>query len=282
MSVSVYRKVPFTTRISILFSGFRSQFGWLLFGLGLMFFWAFAANSDYSFIHYKGEIITTEGIAIRWQNTDATEGDVPVFENYFTFMAGDGHNYEGKSYATGQRIFTGDTLTIEYPAGKPQHARIQGMRTQTFSTVAVWTVIFPLVGLVFIMLGIRRSLRALRLLKYGMLTKGVLISKKRTNTKINGRVVYKMTFKFQDEEGFEFTVKERTSMPYDLQDQKEERLLYLRSRPANAMMLEALPASTKFDVSGYVEATPLMNVIFLLIVPIATIVGHGIYFFNNY
>jgi len=282
MSVSTYRKIPFTTRISILFGGFKSQFGWFFLGFGLVFFWAFAMNSDFSFMQFKGKIITTEGIAIRSQDTDASEGDLQVYENYFRFTADDGLEYEGISYATGQRIITGDTLTIEYPEGKPQYARILGMRMQTFSTVAVWTVLFPLVGLVFILMGTRRSLRALRLLKYGILTKGVLVSKKRTNTKINGRVVFKMTFQFQDEEGSEYTVKERTTMPYNLQDQKEERLLYLKSRPSNAMMLDALPASATINRYGYVEAVPIINVIILLLVPIATIIGHGIYVLNHY
>lgn len=276
------RTIPFSTRIGVLFGGFKSQFGWAFFGFGLIFFWAFAMNADLSFIHARGELITTEGTAIRWQSTDASEGGVPVFENYFRFTTEDGTEHEGKSYATGEQVMNGESLIIEYPEDKPQYARIKGMRREMFGPEVIWVVLFPLIGLIFILFGLKRSVRALRLLKNGILSKGTLISKVRTNTKINGRVVYKMTFQYKDEEGSEFTVSEKTPMPYLLQDQKEERLLYLRSKPGRAIMLDALPGAATINNYGYVEAYSTRNMILLMIFPAATILGHGIYLLNTY
>ncbi len=104
-----------------------------------------------------------------------------------------------------------------------QNSRIKGMRRKIFSPFVMFVLIFPLVGLTFILFGLKRSIRALRLLKHGVMTKGVLISKTRTNTKVNGRVVYKMTFRYMDDQGTEYIREERTHDPYFLKDQKEEK-----------------------------------------------------------
>jgi len=277
-----HRRIPLSTRMGVLFGGFKSQFGWAFFGFGLIFFWAFAMHADLSEIYFDENTVSTEGVAVRWQNTDASEGGVPVFQNYFRFTAKDGNEYEGISYATGIQVVNGEPLEIEYPQDKPQYARIKGMRRQMFSPFVLFVIIFPLVGLIFILYSLRRSSRAMRLLKYGELTKGVLISKERTNTKINGRTVYRMTFSYKDEQGGEYTVRESTPMPRILQDEKEERLIYLRSKPSNAIMLDALPGAAIVNNEGRVEPYPLRNVILLMLFPASTIIGHGIYLVNTY
>jgi len=282
MRLATYRKVPISTKCSILFGGFKNQFGWAFLGFGLIFFWGFAMNSDWSFLHFKGEIITIEGTAIRSVDTDASEGEVPVFENHFKFMTADGLEFEGISYATGQRVLSGETLIIEYPEGKPQYARIKGMRSQTFGTFVIFVVIFPLTGLIFILLGLKRSTRALRLFKYGELTKGVLVSKKRTNTKVNGQVVYKLTFRYTDYQGKEYEHREKTFLPYLLEDQREERMLYLVRKPAFAIMLDSLPSSALFNADGSIGFYPPVRLIFIMFFPLLTIVGHGIYVLNTY
>jgi len=265
-----------------MFGGFKNQFGWFFLGFGMIFFIAFALNSDWSFIYFQGDIITIEGTASGFVEIDASEGEVPVFENHYYFISDDGVEYEGVSYATGQRVFSGDTVVIEYPEGKPEYSRIKGMRREIFSSLVVWTVIFPLVGLVFILLGLKRSIRALRLLKNGELTTGTLIEKVRTNTKINGQVVYKMTFRYHDDQGNEYEHKERTRTPYFLQDQKKEKLLYLKRKPSYAIMLDSLPSFATINVYGRIESSPILRLMFLLIIPAATIIGLAIYFMMKY
>lgn len=282
MSVATYRKIPLSTKCSILFGGFANQFGWAFFGFGMIFFWGFALNSDLSFLYFTGEVITVEGTATRSTEVDASEGNVTVIENRYKFKTEDGIEFEGISYATGQSIQIGQPVTIEYPEGKPQYSRIKGMRRQIFHAVAIWVVLFPLVGLMFMLFGLKRSIRAIRLLKYGEMTKGKLISKVRTNTKINGRPLYKMKFRYKDYMGNEFELTEKTTTPYVLEDQGEERLLYSRHKPAYAAMLDSLPSSASINAHGKIEPSPLIRVIFLMFLPLLTIVGHGIYVLNTY
>lgn len=281
IQVSSYRRIPLSTRLVILFGGFKNQFGWAFFGFGLIFFWAFAMESDLSFV-YRGEMITTEGKAIRWQGTDASEGGVSVFENYFKFLAEDGNEFEGSSFATGLKVKNGESLIIEYPEGKPQYARIKGMRRKMFGPVVIWVVLFPFIGLIFILFGLRRSIRALRLFKYGILTTGVLVSKERTNTKINGSYVYKLTFRYKADDGMEYIRKEKSPLPQLLEDEREERLLYLRSRPSYAIMVDSLPSSYLLTTDDHINPAPMRNVILLSILPMTTIIGHGIYLVSTY
>jgi len=239
-------------------------------------------NSDLSSLYFTGEVITVEGTATRSTEVDASEGNVTVIENQYRFRTEDGVEFEGRSYATGQRIHAGETITIEYSEGKPQYSRIKGMRRHIFSPFVLFVVIFPLVGLIFILLGLKRSIRALRLLKYGEMTKGKLISKVRTNTKINGRPLYKMKFRYKDYMGNEFELTEKTLTPYVLEDQSEENLLYSRHKPAYAAMLDSLPSSASINAYGSIEPSSLVRVIFLMFFPLLTIVGHGIYVVNTY
>jgi len=278
----VNRYVPLTTRICIIFGGFKSQFGWAFFGFGMIFFWAFAMNSDLSEIFFNENTVTTEGHAIRWQGTNASENNAAVYENYFVFSDEEGIEHEGRSYATGQAVSSGETLIIEYPEGKPQYARIKGMRRKMFSPIVLFVVIFPLTGLIFILLSLRRSRRAIKLLKKGVLTEGELIAKEATNTKINNRTVYRMVFRYTDDIGNEYTRKEKTPATYLLQDQKKEKLLYLRSKPSYSIMLDSLPASAVISNEEKVKSCPLRNAILILIFPLATIVGHGIHILITY
>ena len=282
MSVATHRNIPISTRCSILFGGFKNQFGWAFFGFGLIFFWAFAMNSDLSFLYYTGEMITVEGTATYSIETDATEGNVTVIENHYKYKTEDGLEFEGFSYATGQDIQAGEAIKVEYPEGKPQYSRIKGMRSQIFGPEVLWVVLFPFIGLIFILFGIKRSMRVLRLLKHGELTKGKLISKLRTNTKINGRFVYKLTFRFNDYQGHEFEIREKTRTPHLLQDQGEESLLYLRHKPAYAIMLDSLPSAASINTDGRIESTPFIRLVSRMFIPLLSLVGHGYYIVSTY
>jgi hypothetical protein len=120
------------------------------------------------------------------------------------------------------------------------------------------------------------------LLKNGVLTYGLLVSKKRTNVKINGRTVYKISFKYFDGQGGEYIHKLRTPVPYPLMDEDKEDLLYLRNKPSYAIMVDALPAAAKLNEKEELEPVPFLRALFLTLAPLGTIVGHGIYYVNNY
>ncbi|NJN45849.1 MAG: hypothetical protein HC808_04500 [Candidatus Competibacteraceae bacterium] len=196
-------------------------------------------------------------------------------------MAPQESEIEGVSYSTRRTVNVGEKVTIQYPEGEPENSNIQGMRRQTFGPFALFVIIFPAVGLVFMIVGLRKALKALKLLRYGRLTTGKLISKVPTNTRINKRTVYKLTFQFSDHLGREHTVSEKTHLPHLLEGNADEKLLYMARDPNYAIMLDSLPSSPVIDKGNAIQAASFIKALLLLVIPLVTTVGHGYYILST-
>ena len=275
MSLIEERNISITARCGILFGGVLNQFGWFFLGFGLIFFWGFATKADFSFIHFQGEVVTVEGIATEWLETNVSINETPVIENRYKFTSEDGIEFEDFSYSTGRSVEVGKPVAVEYPKGKPKYSRIVGMKRQPFGLFVLLVAIFPLAGLVLILAGIKKSRRTLKLLKYGKITTGKLVSKVRTNTQINDQTVYKLTFCFGDEAGNAYDVTERTHRCHLLEDDSEERLLYLSQDPNCATMIDSLCSAVSIDDEGKVTSKAPLKAFCSLLIPLATIWGHG-------
>ncbi|MCI5207497.1 MAG: DUF3592 domain-containing protein [Candidatus Electrothrix sp. ATG2] len=276
------RKVPFTVWSNIFFGGFINQFGWIFFGFGMIFFWAFALHADVSFLVFSGKLTTAQGMAIDSRETSASEGEASVYKNHYTFTDDSGKRIKGFSYATGRWVKEGEPVTVEYPVGKPYYSRIQGMRKNMFGPAALLVLIFPLTGLAFLLFGLRKAVRANKLLQDGILTTGTLLEKNRTNTTVNDQTVYEFIFGFKDRSGRKFTVSEKTHRTHLLRDDSEESLLYLKDNPNAAMMLDALPRSPKLGKQGDIAPGSLASAFRQLLIPLITLSGHGAYVFFTF
>lgn len=134
---------------------------------------------------------------------------------------------------------------------------------------------FPFIGLTFIGIGLRKGLRGIRLLRRGMTASGRLVSKKPTNTQINGQRVFELTFEFTAADGKRYLAKASTHEPGPLEDNAAEPLLYDPADPTIAVMLDDLPGRPRIDDSS-VTRTHDGSVIPLLLLPGAAIVGHAL------
>jgi hypothetical protein len=283
------RDVPLLIRLRILLGGFLNQFGWIFFGFGLIFVWAFTLNADLtSWYRFRGPLDTTQGKAIECKKTLFSEGGskhrkgTPVYAIHYAFTADDGTEYTGLSYITGKQFKQGQEVTVEYPQGKPQTSRIKGMRRKPVGLFGILPILFPLIGLLFITIGIRKGHKANRLLALGEQTTGRLKSKERTNTKVNKKTVYKLTFEFNTPEGITYEALVKTHETAKLEDQTEEPLLYDPIQPSYAVMLDDLPGAPRIRENGTIQAGSAAGMIMLLIIPLATIIGHGIYIYLKF
>jgi len=273
----------------VLFGGFLNQFGWIFFGSGLVFVWAFTLNADLTgWYLFRGQLDTTEGKTIDCKKTLFSEGSsehskgTPVYEIHYAFTAADGKEYKGLSYITGKQFEQGQKVTVEYPQGKPHTSRIKGTRQKPVGLFGIFPVVFPMIGLLFITGGIRKGIKANRLLALGEQTTGKLKSKERTNTKANKKPVYKLTFEFNTPEGMKYETLVKTHETGKLEDEAEEPLLYDTMRPSYAVMLDDLPGNPRINDNGNIQAGPASGTILLLIIPLATIIGHGIYIYLKF
>jgi hypothetical protein len=165
---------------------------------------------------------------------------------------------------------------VEYPAGQPDNARIQGMRYAPVSAWALFIVIFPLIGAVFAARRWMLGGRAVYLMREGYLGLAELKSKKTTGGRINKRTVYKMAFAFEANDGQTYACTTRTHEPERLEDKAAEHVLYDPRDPRRAMMLDTLPGKPTTDDLGRI--VPVVGrAAYSLIIPIATVLGHGAY-----
>ncbi|UCG49609.1 MAG: DUF3592 domain-containing protein [Phycisphaerales bacterium] len=283
------RHVPLTVRVRLLFGGFRNQFGWILFGFGMVFVWGFALRADLtSWYLFRGRLETCEGTDTASKKTSFREGGskrrrgTPVYANHYSFTDSAGAEHEGVSYKTGVRLNTGDKVTVEYLAARPEISRIKGMRRKPVGLWGLLVVLFPLVGACLVISGIRRGLRAGRLLRHGEQTTGRLKSKTATNTKVNNQRVYKLVFDFEGCDGVRYEASAKTHRPEKLEDERDEPLLYDPMYPSRAVMLDALPGSPRIDQSGSIRAGSPLSVVSCLFIPAATLIGHGVYVYLRF
>ena len=268
------RHVPVSLRVLNFFNG-AAQLGWLVFGFGLMFFWFFAANGDYSFVTFRGPHATAKGRVTSVADTGASENKRRVRANHYEYAAA-GMTLTGTSYSTGEAVTEGQEVTIEYDAAHPARSRIAGLRRALFGPFVSFVAIFPAVGLLILIpstvMGVRRN----RLLREGMLAMGVLANKEPTNMTVNKRPVYKLTFAFTARDGRKYEAEARTSETARLEDEATEPLLYDPSEPSRAYVLDEAPARPEFEMNGELRGRPAAALA-SLVFPAIVIAGHGTY-----
>jgi len=275
------RHVPWLVRSQVLFGGFASQFGWLFFGFGLIFVWIFGLNADFGGILFSvGEVGSAEGVVLQVEATGASVNERPVYAYTYTFrVESQEREYQGVSYSTGRQYEPGWPVTVEYLSSRPDFSRILGTRQAAFGPwVLCLVLLFPLIGLVFMLGGFVGGLKGNRLLAQGKVTVGELTSKEPTNTSINNQPVYKLTFAFRADDGGIYEVVSKTHLPQLLEDEVEEQLLYDPRNPANAVMLDNLPGSPDIDEMGYIHVTDLKRGLLPLVLPGLTVLVHGTVF----
>ncbi len=272
------RNIPISVWAGLLFSGTIPFIGWFFFGLGMFFALGFRLPQTVaSWYWFQSPPQVTRGVVTSNRRTAYSENRSRVFETAFSYTAEDGAVRQGRSFATGTSRRRGEVVAIEYPAGHPEHARIQGMREAPFSPVVAVILIFPVVGLALIAGAFFAGLKGARLLANGKLAFGVLKSKHSTGSRVNGRMVYKLTFEFTSEDGQLCQVVSRTHRPEILEDEAKEPLLYDPLRPTYAAMLDTLPGSPQFDVTG--EILPVGDLLFFarLLLPALVVGGLSYY-----
>ncbi len=277
------RSVPWPLRGQVLIGGFFGQFGWLWFGFTVIFLWGFGSLVSFNSLYFLvSSVETTPGTVSAVETSGASENETPVYANHYSFRVEHLEtDLEGISYTTGRRFSEGNSVTIEYINSNPNISRIEGARSGTFSPwVLCFIIIFPLIGLIMIVVGLKRGLRANQLLKHGKLGLGTLIAKEPTNTQINERTVYKLTFEFKAADGQHYEAVAKSHQPYVLEDEEQEQLVYDPYNPHNAFLLDAMPGEPDIDNMGNIQVASMGRCLGALLVPTAVLLVNAFLIFT--
>lgn len=264
------RYINIFTKLTVLFGGLLQQMGWGMFGFGMIFFWVFVMNSEARYLlAFDGKWTDTQGTLVSVGGTNSSVNDQPIYAYKFKYMAG----YEEREAISYDyfhpEMQAGNFVRVQYKSGNAKRARIEGMSSSTFPTVVVVVVIFPLIGFFMILGGFYKNLKALRLLVHGQFTKGKIVGKGITGSRVNNNPVYKYTFEFEvgNEKHY---INCSTYQTWKVEDEAMEIILYDKDNPTNGIVFDAIAGVPQIMPNGQFDATPLSSAS-LLILPIVAI-----------
>lgn len=250
-------------RLRLLFGGLGT-FAVLFLMVGAPISAVFLRSADLtSWILFRGEVATASGVSTGCTATGARENERPVFANRFSFEEG-GRQVVSSSYSTKACVRAGAPVSVEFPYGRPDLARIAGMRRAEFGPAVIFVAIFPLVGLSLLGVALWSARRTIHLLAHGRLALGTLVGTVKTNVTVNDRPVMKLRFAFTTAAGTRHEAELRTTDREALEDDPREALLYDPERPERAVGWDAIPGSPEVDFSGQLRATGSVSILVLL------------------
>jgi len=244
------RPVPPRLRLALWLGGLR-QLGCLLVALGAPFAWLVTPHLDWKRLLFVGRpIVTTPATVVSSAPTGLSEGGgdrLPVHRVRFQFAAAGGPGVEGVSWGTGV-LRAGQAATVEFPDGRPELARVVGMRGAPLSLLAALVpacYAFPVLAALG---GSARLQRQSRLLGHGQYVLGRLVGG-RSWAAPDGQVRWLP-------EGVR-----------DLPDGAPLPLLYDPRRPAEAEPVTRFSWLVAIAPDGRLVAPPTRVVLWLLVLP---------------
>ena len=226
--------------------GAGAQIGWLILAFGSIFFWAFAWHADLSGWRFReGKIARATGEILNCRQTSYSSDEEPVYANEYHFMVGV-ESIGGVSYATGD--CSSGAVTVEYLIGQPDVSRIAGMRRDVMGPGVILVTLLPIVGLIPVVLGLRKGRLRVALLRDGVVAHGRATAKTATAVETNGRRDYRIRIAFTARDGRAGQVTVRSNRPEQFDG--DTPVLYDPRNPVRALPMVALPGQISEDPAG--------------------------------
>jgi len=240
------RQIPLLLKIKVIVGNPVGMIGLFFLIFSIPFIIVFIGNSAFSSYKFDKVPPTVEGTVTSIVPTNSSVNGATVYEYHYDYPLPNGVTSSGISYTEGKIMEEGQKVKIEYVYDNPQLSRIQNMRTATFDIWVTFIILpFILVGGGLFGWSLYKGLQAIKLLEFGVIGYGVLIGKEPTNTRINNRTVYKLTFQFTAPDNKTYQAEARSHQPENLQDEAKEKLVYDINNPYNSVLIDSLPKVVK-------------------------------------
>ena len=256
--------------------------GWCVLAAASVFFWVFVAHSDLvSERRFRGDIrsteATVENVALRGRRGEAVHVD-------FTYTVA-GERHSARSYATSRASIPKDTIA-EYPAERPQSARLRGLDAHAFSGglyFALGVACVGLLGLTSLAAGTVAGLRNGGFFQRAQLAYGRLVEDRPAH-KDGKSQMRSLRFEYVPASHdpadpnaprwrslFIVSAKEAQR----LSDDAEEPMLYDPDQPERAMTIDNLECGVALGTNGRVRARPAALAIGVAL-PLVVLVLNGV------
>lgn len=274
--------MPLSTRLVALFGSLIVQLGAFFFVLGMAFWWAFGAGTGIvAWIKLSGDVREANGVVVSAEETGISEGGsdttpgTPIFRIAYRFNPG-GAEFEGASYDVGFNPQPGQGVVIEFLPDDPATSRIKDTRTSPLGILGLLVGIFPLTGLVMLLIGLRKGRRNARIVARGKITRGRMVDKQPTNVRVNKQTVYRYTFEFDGEDGQTHQITDKTHHTSLVEDEESERILYDPANPTAGRLVDTLPGRPKVNEDGTLSSVGAPAALLRMFLPVGGVLAHVI------
>ncbi|MEJ7807086.1 MAG: DUF3592 domain-containing protein [Telluria sp.] len=247
------RALPVRAKLA-LYGNFAALFGLSFLVGGAIFLTVAYHLTDFSsFIYFRDNDPVTTGVLIEKSQSSATVtsrrgGGYYLYQYRYTYQVGTA-SYHGTSYAKENDWKSGAPLTVAYVPNKPELSRIKGMTSAPIVVAGLGLGIaagaMAMIGFVSACFGVFWARKYIRLVRNGLLATGVVTGKIATNTTTNGKRDYKIHFQFTHQDGRTCTATVTTNEIEQLEEGRDEKVLYLPSKPSNAVLVDTLPLKVR-------------------------------------
>lgn len=196
------RHLPSGAWIAIRLGQPLAQAGFALLLFGMLPIVLFLTRADIAQLwRYRGELETTTGRVTAVERTGATQGGgkgrkgTPIQRVEFEFERG-GARLSGTSFGAVRPPELGSEVALEMPVGQPQFARIHGLRSDLFGAETLLVLLFPVGGLVLLIVSQVRAAKELALARGGLSALGRTVELERRPGRRRSRG-YNVVYEFE-------------------------------------------------------------------------------------
>ena len=277
------RNVPFLIALSMMFDG-MSVFGAVFLSFGMVFVWIFFSPSAViSDFRLNAGAKKARGVVLLCEETNMEVNERDVYRMDFEFDNGK-RKVKGLCFTNRRPYLEGSSVEIEYLESEPEISRIKGTQRSQTGWMGVFTVIFPLVGFLFIFNRIKRGLSITDSLKNGILTEAEVIDSRVVAYKSKSRrpAMIELTLRYTDEMGNEHTCKHQTSEIQDVGDEVVELVLMNPSNPTKVIPIDEFSKDVDIDNRGEIFSKSAGKVLLRIAIIFLLIIPHIVYFVYHY
>ena len=240
------REISLWMKIMIWFSDVLNVIGLVFFLFSIPFVLVFVFLSSSSPTSFYENDPTVKGAISDIRSTNSSVNEETVYEYEYSYSTPDGGEHIGIGYANGSELGVGDEIDVKYKRDNQELSEVDSLRDSEFpGWIGFIVLIFPLIGIAMLYFGTKKTINAIRILSYGEIAHGKYLTMEATNTKINNKTVYDLTFEFTAKDNNVYKTHAKTHKYQNLQDDEFEKLVYDRDDPENAVLIDALPRSVR-------------------------------------
>ncbi len=269
------RSVSFSARFLLLFGGgFLGGGTWFIACFGMIFCIVFhpMALTGFQDVWYRNFESAGKSSVLRVETTSSTVNGSRVIRIVFRDAQGNEH----QCYSHAKRFQEGDAVDLLRYGDRLKIADTRLSPLGALSLLFSFVVIFPAMGLGFVLPAFFLGLKSLQLLQHGTIGRGKLLDMIPTGTRINNQYLIKFRYKFTADDGEEYEATAKSLEEVRLSDDLLEPLLSDPRNPKRSILLDSFPGKIRYDEMKQVfTANPLRIVLplFFMIVFCAEMVA---------